>query len=95
MAFTTEDLRKTVLALVIGVMLVIVGSVGADITSSIGQYIITTLVNSGNFTQPTNYLNDVVSVLSPVFTILGVTLIVMASVFILRELLQSIFDFMR
>lgn len=90
---SAENVKANIMALVIGIILLIVGSVAGDVTSSVGEYIINQLTSTGNFTRPTTFTNDVFTVVGPVFTILGVVLIVVASVTILRELLAMVSGF--
>jgi len=65
-----EGLKKTILAVVVGIVLVIVGAVGASIAAGVGNYIIQALNRSG-FTIPAsaNYVAPIESLPSSVFLV--------------------------
>jgi hypothetical protein len=86
---TSEGLKKTILAIVVGVVLVIVGAVGASIASGVGTYILEALNKTG-FTIPpsANYLTPIGSLPSSVFLILMVVMIVIGVVVIIQALLK-------
>ena len=89
--FDPKEIRGPILGLVIGVILVIVGAVAGMITGGIGYTIIGTLNKSNGVTIPSNinYLGSVSGILSPVFTILGIALLVAAVVWIIYLMLRS------
>jgi len=66
-----ENLKKTILAVVVGIVLVIVGVVGASVAAGVGNYIIQALNRSG-FTIPAsaNYVAPIESLSSSVFLVL-------------------------
>ncbi len=59
-----EGLKKTILALVVGIVLVIVGAVGASIATGVGYYILQALNKTGfiipasaNYVTPTHFVH--------------------------------------
>jgi len=85
-----EGLKKTILAVVVGVVLVIVGAVGASIAAGVGNYILQALNKTG-FTIPSsaNYLTPIGSLPSSVFLILMIVMIVIGVVVIIEALIRS------
>jgi len=85
-----EGLKKTILAIVVGIVLVIVGAVGASIATGVGDYILQALNKTG-FTIPAsaNYLAPIGSLPSSVFLILMIVFVVVGVVVIIEALLKS------
>ena len=85
-----EGLKKTILSIVVGIVLVIVGAVGASIATGVGDYILGSLNKTG-FTIPAsaNYLSPIGSMPSSVFLILMIVFIVAGVVVIIQALLKA------
>jgi len=85
-----EGLKKTILAVVVGIVLVIVGAVGASIATGVGSYILQSLNKTG-FTIPStaNYLTPIGSLPSSVFLILMIVFVVIGVVVIIEALLKA------
>jgi energy-converting hydrogenase Eha subunit E len=83
-------MKKVVLGIVVGIVLVIVGAVGASIATGVGDYILGSLNKTG-FTIPSsaNYLTPIGSLPSSVFLILMIVFIVIGVVVIIEALLKS------
>ena len=83
-------MKKVVLGIVVGIVLVIVGAVGASIATGVGDYILGSLNKTG-FTIPAsaNYLTPIGSLPSSVFLILMIVFIVIGVVVIIEALLKS------
>jgi len=82
-------LKKTVQAVIVGIVLVIVGAVGVGISTSVGYYILQSLNNTG-FTIPSsaNYLSPIVSLLSSVILLLRIVSILAGTIMIIEALLK-------
>jgi len=85
-----EVLPAIVLA-VLGVVLLIVGSVAGSITAAIGVYILSTF-NSSSITIPSsyNYLHTITGLIPIIFTLVGIALLVAAAVMAIVILLKSV-----
>jgi len=84
-----EGLKKTILAVVVGIVLVMVGAVGASIAAGVGNYILQTLNETG-FTIPTyaNYVAPIEGLASSLFLIMRIVSIVVGTVIIIEALLK-------
>lgn len=88
--FDLKSVVPGIIALVLGVILLIVGAVAGSITGAVGQTIINTFNTSGvKIPGSMNYLNSVNGMIAPVFTIIGVVILVMAVVWIIVILIRS------
>jgi len=84
-----EGLKKTILAVVVGIVLVIVGAVGADIAAGVGNYILQVLNKTGfTITASANYVAPIESVPSLVFLILRLIGVVILIIMIIVVLLK-------
>jgi len=83
------NIKPWIVALVGGIILLIVGAVTGTITIAVGNYMVNTLNSTGSLTisNNQNFVNSIATTVAPVFTILGTALIIVALVFIIRQLL--------
>jgi len=83
---TLSDVKTELTAVIAGVLLVIIGAITGDVAYAIGNFIISAL-STGNTTATTlGATQQLASLLAPVFSILGITLIVIAAVLIIKKL---------
>jgi len=80
-----EDLKKAILALIVGIAITMVGTVGTAIAAGVGTYILQVLNKTG-FTIPAsaNYVAPIESVPSLVFQILSLVGVIMIIVALLK-----------
>ena len=83
-----HDIRVWIGGLIVGVVLLIAGTVAASITASIAAFIINALNSTGVIKANYNFVDSVITIISPIFTIIGVVLIVVSAVFIIRQLIS-------
>jgi len=90
---SAEGLKKTILAIVVGVVLILVG-VGAGIAAGIGNYIISALNKTG-FTIPSSadYLSPIASLPSLLPLILMIAFIFVGVAVIIKVLRGSILKY--
>jgi len=83
---SSEDLKRTILGVLVGIALVIVGVVGASIAADVGNYIIQALNRSG-FTMPAsaNYVAPIESVPRLVFLIVSIVGVIVIIVALLKR----------
>jgi len=81
-----EDLKKAILALIVGIAITMVGTVGTAIAAGVGTYILQALNKTG-FTIPSsaNYLTPIESVPSLVFLILSLVGVIVIIVALLKR----------
>ncbi len=85
-----EVLPAIVLA-VLGVVLLIVGTVAGSITAAIGVYILSTFNSSGiQIPYTYNYLQPISGLIPIIFTLIGIALLVAAAVIAIVILLKSV-----
>ncbi len=85
------DAKKTIMPLVLGAVMVFIGLTAGNVTGGIGEYIIGTLNTSLGGAITINLFNsNIIALLSTVFTMGGVTLIVLAAAQIIAALWDAI-----
>ena len=89
MAFEV-DVRKTLVPIVMGVVLIFVGLTSANIAGGIGQYVVSTLNDSLNGAITINLFSDnVITLMGTVFLMAGIALIVTTVAYVIYALWQS------
>lgn len=84
------DVRKTILPLVLGAVMIFVGLTAGNVAGGIGQYIIGTLNSSlGGSITINLFNNNIIALVGTVFTMSGVTLIVLAAAQIIWALWEA------
>lgn len=92
---STDDMLRmivpTVLALVIGIVLLIIGTTAGTIVAAIAYYIVG-IFNSAGISVPSsaNFVPGVAGIVGTVFTILGIVLIVIGVAVMIKYLLAMI-----
>ena len=84
------DVKKAILPLVLGAVMIFVGLTAGNVAGGIGQYIIGVLNASlGGAITINLFSNNIISLVSTVFTMTGVTLIVFAAAQVIAALWQA------
>ena len=85
------DVNKTIFPLIIGIVLIFVGLVAANIAGGIGEYTISILNESTGGKITINLLNsNIISMMGTVALFAGLTLVVYALALIIWALLKSV-----
>lgn len=88
-----SELKPTIIALIIGVVLVFVGMTAATITGGVGYYVVNTLNKSVSGVIPGNinmFNSNTIGLMGNVFMFAGIALIIGAVVFIIKALWSSV-----
>ncbi len=84
------DVKKTIMPLVLGAVMIFVGLTAGNVAGGIGQYIIGVLNASlGGAITINLFNNNIISLIGTVFTMTGVTLIVFAAAQVIAALWQA------
>lgn len=84
------DVKKAILPLVLGAVMIFVGLTAGNVAGGIGQYIIGVLNASlGGAITINLFSNNIISLVSTVFTMTGVTLIVFAAAQVIAALWEA------
>ena len=84
------DVKKAILPLVLGAVMIFVGLTAGNVAGGIGQYIIGILNTSlGGAITINLFSNNIISLVSTVFTMTGVTLIVFAAAQVIAALWEA------
>ena len=86
-----KEVLPAIVMAVLGVVLLIVGSVAGSLTAAIGVYILSTF-NKSSIPIPSNYnyMSSVSGLIPIIFTLIGIALLVAAAVITIAILLKSV-----
>jgi len=85
-SMSLSDVKSELTAVIAGILLVIIGAVTGDVAYAIGNFIINALGTNQSRATTLGATQQLAALLPPVFSILGITLIVIAAVLIIKKL---------
>jgi hypothetical protein len=86
-----RELLPAIITGIVGIVVLVVGAVTSSVTSGIGVYILGTFNNSGiKIPGNYNFLQSLTPILPTVFTLLGVSLLVVAAIIAIVFLFKTI-----
>lgn len=84
-----DDIKGTVVGIITGIVLIVIGAIMSNITMVIGTYIQTEIGRGINMTNITPIVpTERVAIVGTALVIAGITIIVFAAVFMLRQLMS-------